>query len=231
MFGLHYFLPLYFQGVKGFSAVMSGVGLMAIAATLVPMTIVTGVLLTRLGSFRWALWIGWAITTLSTGLLILWDQNTATSRWVPIALVLGIGHGMILTAVIFCVQAYAKDHKDGEAAGMYSFIRTLGMCVGVATAGTFFQNRLASHLAALGLPGRITHDAADFALLMKKLPDSSQKDQLIQAYSHTFQDLYVLCTALSGLAGILSVVIQHASMDRELESEHVIERKGERDST
>lgn len=227
MFGLHYFLPLYFQGVKGFSAVMSGVGLMAIAATLVPMTIITGLLLTKLGSFRWALWIGWTITTLSTGLLILWDQNTATSRWVPIALVLGIGHGMILTAVIFCVQAHAKNHNDGEAAGMYSFIRTLGMCVGVATAGTFFQNRLASHLAALGLPERITHDAADFALLMKKLPDTPQKDVFVQAYSQAFQDLYVLCTALSGLAGILSAVIQHASMDRELGSEHVMERKGE----
>lgn len=197
---------------------------MIIAATLVPLTMVTGILLTKFGSFRWALWIGWAITTLSTGLLILWEQNTASSRWVPICLVLGIGHGMILTAVIFCVQAYAKDQEDGEAAGMYSFIRTLGMCIGVAAAGSFFQNRLASHLQSLGLSGLSTHDAADFALLMKNLPDGSQKDSLVEAYSQAFKDLYVLCTAISGLAGILSAVLKHASMDRELDSEHILER-------
>ncbi|KAH7303144.1 hypothetical protein B0I35DRAFT_485423 [Stachybotrys elegans] len=34
-------------------------------------------------NYRYPIWIGWGLTTVGSGLTILWDVNTTTSLWAP----------------------------------------------------------------------------------------------------------------------------------------------------
>ncbi|KKK14099.1 hypothetical protein P175DRAFT_0429252 [Aspergillus ochraceoroseus IBT 24754] len=223
MMALLYFIPLNLQTVKTFDAIDSGLALMVILGIMLPTSVVTGVLLTRLGHYRWAIWTGWVLSTTAVGLLALLDRHTQASRWVLIFLCLGIGQGLVLTALNFAVQALAKDNKEASAAGMYTFMRTLGMCIGVAVAGTFFQNRLAYELGLRGLPAEVSKEAAGFALKLHDGTMSSAVQSLfIQAFREAFRDLWLFFCGVAALCLLLSLMIQHSSLDRTLQSEHAL---------
>jgi hypothetical protein len=223
MLGCLYFIPLLMQITKGMDAIQSGLALMIILGILLPSSVVSGLLFTRLGCYRWAIWSGWALVALATGLMSLIDQYMPARHWAFIFLTLGIGNGFVLTSLNFAIQAHAADSHNGTAAGMYTFFRSLGMCLGVAVAGTFFQNRLRGHLVERLLPGSVANSAPEFALkLWQSGWDPTEKESYIIAFTHSFKDLWLFFMAVAILALVLSLLIQHATLDRELHSDHTL---------
>jgi hypothetical protein len=217
-----YYIPLFLETIKNLSPTLAGVGMMPITCALVPVSVIVGALITRLGRFRWAIWTGWTFTITATGLLILLDQKITTASWVVLFVFVGLGHGLVLMSLNFCIQALADTRDVGYAAAMYTFLRTFGMCIGVAIGGTVFQNRLAAHLAQLKLPTEVAKNAEAFVSTLKSLPlQSSQRMAFTLAYSSSFKNMFEVLVGIASLGGILSLFIGHASMDKPLESEHV----------
>jgi Major Facilitator Superfamily len=220
-----YYIPLFLETVKNLSPTLAGVGMIPITCALVPVSVIVGAMITRLGRFRWAIWTGWAFTITATGLLILLDQKIKTASWVILFIFVGLGHGLVLMSLNFCIQALADSRDVGYAAAMYTFLRTFGMCIGVAIGGTVFQNRLASHLADLKLPTEVAKNAEAFVSTLKSLPlQSTQRMAYTAAYGSSFKNMFEVLVGIASLGGILSLFIGHASMDKPLDSEHVFKR-------
>ncbi|KAJ5081198.1 major facilitator superfamily domain-containing protein [Penicillium angulare] len=226
MLGLLYFIPLFMQTAKSMDAIQSGLSLMVILGILLPSSIISGILLTRFGHYRWAIWSGWILITLAIGLMVLMDQYMPAHHWAFIFLALGVGHGLVLTSLNFAIQALAVNSRDGTAAGMYTFCRSLGMCIGVAVAGTFFQNRLRSHLTDRHLDASVANNAPGFALKLREPGwNSVEKQSYILAFTRSFKDLWLFFMAVSALSLAMSLLIQHATLDRTLDSEHTIKNR------
>lgn len=85
--------------------------------------------------------------------------DTRIHTWVLVFIVFGLGHGLILISLNFSVQAMADTQNVAYAAAMYTFTRTLGVCIGVAVADIMFQNELRKQLGDLRLPIGIANDA------------------------------------------------------------------------
>ncbi|PWY80789.1 MFS general substrate transporter [Aspergillus sclerotioniger CBS 115572] len=220
---LLYFIPLFMQIVKGFDAVGSGLALMVVLGVMLPGSMAAGIMMTRLVRHHWAVWTGWTCSILATGSMTLLKQHTSASRWVFIFLTLGVGQGLSLTSLNFAVQALARDNRDTSAAGMYTFMRTLGMCIAVATGGTFFENRAAYQLGQDNLLVSVAKAAAQFALELREPGFSSAlKTRYILAFTEAFKQLWFFFMAISALALVLSLFIHHSSLDRTLESEHTL---------
>lgn len=90
---LLYYQPLYFQGVRGFSPVISGVALFPATFTVAPSAIITGIVISKRGSYRWAVWGGWALTTLGVGFMCAIDQDSQMVQVVLTDLCAGVGLG------------------------------------------------------------------------------------------------------------------------------------------
>ncbi|KAI4246912.1 MAG: hypothetical protein L6R42_009760, partial [Xanthoria sp. 1 TBL-2021] len=86
LWSILYYLPLYYEAVKGFSPIISGVALFPETFTVAPASVVVGILITVTGRYRWAIWAGWVLTVLGTGLLCLLDVDTSTVAWIFINL-------------------------------------------------------------------------------------------------------------------------------------------------
>ena len=226
MFCELYYIPFYLESVKNYSPTITGVALIPITGALLPVSVVIGRLLTRFGRFRWAIWLGWAVIITGTGFLILLDVNIAVHAWVLIFVVVGVGHGLILMSLNFSVQAMASTRNVAYAAAMYTFTRTFGMCLGVAVGGAVFQNELKKRLGDSHLQTSVANDAEGFIASLKTFPQSSPEYQsYILAYADSFQTVFVVLTAIAGLGGLLNLFIKEYTMDKELDSEHVL-RKG-----
>ena len=225
MFSHLYYLPIYLQSAQSYGPLLSGVGLVPIIGGLIPTAVIVGSLITKHGSYRWAIWSGWATIIISTGLLIILSDSTPTYGWILIFLTIGPSHGLVLTSLNFALQALAAERDGAYAAAMYTFMRTFGMCLGVAIGGTVFQNRLLAHLGARGLDEHVAKDAEAFILVMNAKPGEMGMDAYRGAYVEAFRNLFQVLLGIAVLAGLLSVFVKHASMDRALDSEHVLDEQ------
>jgi len=219
LFSALYYIPFYCMSVRDASPTRAGIDIFPALFMLLPGSIVVAALTTRLGRFRWAIWIGWALTTLGTGLLLLLDLHT---KYVVLAVVLGIfgvGSGMVLTSVNVGIQAISKVEDAAMAASMYGFMRSLGMPLGVAISGTIFQNAMSSKLSSYGLPQAIAHDSERYIYVLRSMAhDDPQRIAVLESYLHGFRAVFVLMTCVSASAFVISLCIKKFSMDKKLQS-------------
>ena len=99
------------------------------------------------------------------------------------------------------------------------------MCLGVAIGGTVFQNVLAQKLAEGGLPVGIAQNAEGFVPQMRALPQGPYRDDLLSAYAQSFRTVFATLTGISGLSAVVSLLLTHHPMDKQLDSEHVLRKE------
>lgn len=182
-----YYMSFYFTAATLASPFDTGVKLLPAVVLVLPGSVIVSILITRLGCYRCATWIGWAITTIGYGLPILLDEHTSSAVHCTALSVLGLGLGMILSSVNFATQAsVVNDTDSGCAVALYAFIHTLGMTLGVAIGGTIFQNLMKQKLRGLGLDEAIAKNAEGFVKeTLRSLPTNT-----LIAYER-FESLYL----------------------------------------
>lgn len=226
-----YSISLYLQACRGLTPTLTGVGILGLNFALLTVSVVSGRLITKSGRYRWAIWAGWAIIVASSAVMIALDASTPTYGWVLLFVPVGLGHGLVLISLNFSIQALAKERDGAYAAGMYTFARTFGMCLGVAVGGTVLHNTLLRHLRDAGLDENIAHNAEGFIFTLN---DPNQlilgKNDIRAAYASAFRNVFEVLTAIAILGGLLSLLITQVTLDRALESEHVFEDKMEKTS-
>ncbi|OQE31348.1 hypothetical protein PENSTE_c001G07313 [Penicillium steckii] len=141
-----YFLPLYYEAVKGFKPIMSGIALFPETFTVAPSGVIVGLLISRTGRYYWAVCTGWCLSTVGMGLLCLLKANTGTVTWIFLNLVPGVGIGMVLPSVALAVQASATSENLAIAVATSTSFRGFGQSIGVAIGGVIFQNQMKSNL-------------------------------------------------------------------------------------
>ncbi|ORY59659.1 major facilitator superfamily transporter [Pseudomassariella vexata] len=224
IYGQLYYGPFYFLSVKGFRPVHTGIALFPVMFTLVPGSIVTGAIVTRCNNYRWAIWIGWTLTAIASGLMILWDVDTPTAQWAITMIILGFGHGAILNAQNFAAQAMCRPGEEGSAAAMYGFVRQFGTALGVGIGGSTFQNVMATKLSSEGLPKSIAHNSEAFVPILVTLSDdSTEKKAILDAYVSGFRGVYGVYVAIAGIAFFISLFIKHHDMNKVIDTEHKLQ--------
>ncbi|CAI7677678.1 unnamed protein product [Penicillium manginii] len=203
-----YFLPLYYEAVKGFEPIMSGVALFPETFTLAPSAIVIGFIISKTGQYYWAICIGWGLSTLGAGLMYLLSADTSTAEWVCINLVPGIGIGMVLPSVALAVQASATAENLAIAVAMSTFFRGFGQSIGVAIGGVIFQNRMKSNLltypALRAVADKYSGEAASAVQLIRLMENGPMKNDLREAYANSLKVVWAFCCVISGVIFVIS---------------------------
>jgi fucose permease len=203
---------------------------MVVNLTLFPSGIITGILITRFGTFLWAIRLGLVIATLGNGLLLLLDRTKPIVVTVFILLVHAFGQGFLLTALNIASQAMGKNRNSAYAVTMFMFMRTFGMCLGVAIGGTVFGNVLLRALQKRSVPHAvdISQNSEAFVEALKHMSTGPAKDAIVDSYVEGFHGLFYLLIGLSGLLVVLSLFIKEKTLDKKLDSDHKLMKKEER---
>ncbi|KAL4863324.1 hypothetical protein BDV12DRAFT_206663 [Aspergillus spectabilis] len=211
-----YYFVLYLNAVKRLSPIMSGVALLAATASLIPASVISGILVTKSGQLRWFIVAGWVLTILATGLLSLCDRQTPVIKWAWFLIITGAGHGILVVGHVYAAQANTTPKDATNATAFCCFSRSIGFCTGVAVGGSIFQNMLSVKLQEKGMSGSIATDAVTYAGTLRSLPASDPKTIiLIQVFSDSFQVLSLALTGIGAIGGILSFMVpRHVSGPR-----------------
>lgn len=94
MLGTAYWLPVYFQAVKGVSAIMSGVYYLPSVLPQVLAGAVSGKLVTKVGYVPPFSITAGVLASVGCGLLALLQPGTGPAMWVSFQIIAGIGRGL-----------------------------------------------------------------------------------------------------------------------------------------
>ncbi|GGJ00174.1 MFS transporter [Alicyclobacillus cellulosilyticus] len=147
LIGITAYLPMWIQGILGFSATNSGL-------TLLPMSIawpigstLAGRFMYRIGSKTTAV-IGGVLITLGAAWLSRAEVDAPAWWFTAIMVVVGLGMGYCTTPITVLVQAAVGWNLRGAATASSTFVRSLGQTIGVAVYGTYFNQALTRYAEA-----------------------------------------------------------------------------------
>lgn len=233
VYGSLYFLPLYFEAAKGYNPILSGVALFPATLTVAPVSIISGIIISKTGDFRVLTWIGWVATTLGCGVMYMLDANSSVAQWVFLTLCMGIGLGFLYTSLAFVNQSASDDSSMAFAVSLFIFARLLGQCLGVAICGAIFQNQMLIKLSAIPEFAAdavvYSRDAQSLVVTISTMADGGRKTQLVDVYADSLKAVWATMCGLAGAALLLSFFMKYRSLDRELTTDQGLIEAGKRD--
>jgi EmrB/QacA subfamily drug resistance transporter len=158
-FGAIVFLPRWFQVVEGFSPTDSGLAALPLVVGLIGSSIVSGIVVSRTGHYKWLLVGAIAVMGVAVGLMTQLTKDTPLEvvwLWMFLA---GLGVGPTFSVFTIVIQNAVPFHELGVATSNLTFFRQIGGTVALAFVGTIFgtafEEQLGPQLEAAGVPPQL----------------------------------------------------------------------------
>ncbi|MGE5673960.1 MAG: MDR family MFS transporter [Mycobacterium leprae] len=162
MTGTAVYLPLWAQGVQGFSATRSGASLLWLSVGWPVASVIGGRFIMKLG-IKPAAILGLALNTLAAVGLVILGRTLHEIPEVALALVtfvIGSGMGFSMLAFTLAIQGSVQWQQRGVATASLQFTRTLGGLIWVSAMGGAMNLSLMHGLKAVGAAGASSLAAA-----------------------------------------------------------------------
>lgn len=141
-----YYLPIWFQSIKGVSATTSGIYCLPLILALVIMSLVGGVGVTVFGYYT-PFFIGSTILmSIGAGLLTTFTVDTPSSKWIGYQIIYGFGVGLAIQTPLIAVQTVLPLEDVPVGTALIIFTQTFGGALFVSVAQNVFTNRLLTGL-------------------------------------------------------------------------------------
>ena len=155
-FGAIVFLPRWFQVVEGFSPTDSGLAALPLMVGLIASSIVSGLIVSRTGRYKWLLVGSIVVMGVATLLMTQLTKDTPVPvvwLWMFIA---GLGVGPTFSVFTIVIQNAVPFRQLGVATSNLTFFRQIGGTIALAFVGTIFgtsfKDNLAPQMVAAGVP-------------------------------------------------------------------------------
>ena len=116
---------MYFQASLGVSAIRSSIYGFALALTIPPFGILTGLSVQIINRYRPQNYIGWCLTIAGFGVLTILDSNSNKARYICAQFVLAAGIGMVWISTQFPILAPLPYSNNAQALAFFTFVRAM----------------------------------------------------------------------------------------------------------
>ncbi|KAL9583274.1 MAG: hypothetical protein Q9212_002797 [Teloschistes hypoglaucus] len=145
-FLLIYYLPIWFQAVKGVSATQSGVQNLPLIMAHVISALLAGGLITLTGYYTPFMLISSVLVSLGTGFLTTFNPSTGHSKWIGYQALFGLGSGLGMNQPLMAAQTVLPLDDVSIGTALVIFAQTLGGAIFVSAAENIFTNNLLTNL-------------------------------------------------------------------------------------
>lgn len=184
-----YYLPLYFQAIKGVSAVHSGISLLPLVMSLVVASILAGALTAKTGYYVPQL-IGCSIIiSIGAGLLTTLKVGTNHQHWIAYQFLYGFGLGMGMQQAGMAAQTCLNNKDVMTGVSIMFFFQGLGGSVFITVAQTIFTHGLVKYLGSTtGVSiQQIVHTGATE---LRGLVPEAMLGEVLVAYNRALSDTF-----------------------------------------
>jgi MFS family permease len=191
-----YYLPIWFQAIKGVSAVNSGIMLLPLSLSMVAASMLTGVAVSKTGYYTPFMIAGSCLLSIGAGLLTTLQLDTEQAKWVGYQFLYGFGMGMTFQAPNLAAQTVLPMKDVSIGVSLMFFTQLLGGAIFISVGQNVLNNELLKRLT--GLPGFNPSMVEDTGAtnLITSLP-ADLRQPVLTAYNGALRVVFIvgLCLA------------------------------------
>ncbi|KAE8360400.1 MFS transporter [Aspergillus caelatus] len=211
---LIYYLPIWFQAIKGDSPDQSGIHNLPTVLSVVIFAIVSGLGVSLVGYYSPFMIAGSIIMAVGAGLFLTFKVETPTSMWFGFQVVFGAGAGIGMELANIAVQTVLPEKDVSVGTSLVVFARSLGGAIFVSVGQNIFGNHIVTEMRAqvpeLDPSIVLQSGATDLSRTVTQAI-SGQADtvvaQVLEIYNNAIVQTFVLalalaCVAITGAMGV-----------------------------
>ncbi|KAF2663105.1 MFS general substrate transporter [Microthyrium microscopicum] len=211
-FVMMFYLPIWFQAIKGASAVKSGIMSLPFILGMVIFSIIAGGVITTTGYYTPFMYLSAVLIPIGAGLLSTLQPDSGHAKWIGYQAIFGFGTGAGFQQPLLAAQACLPlaDIPIGTAIMMFSQI--LGGAIIASVGQNVFTNQLVQNLikSVPGINPSIVL-AAGATELKRDVPSQFYNDVLI-AYNKAIDQTFYVSVAMGALCAFPLIFVQWKSV-------------------
>ncbi|KAF9911200.1 hypothetical protein EC991_004424 [Linnemannia zychae] len=208
-----FYMPLYFQIVRQESATTAGLEMLPLVAGMLISSITSGNMITRWGHYRPFIWLGFTLSTTGIGLLTLLKVDSGRGPQIGFMLMIGLGLGMSIQNIMVAIQSAVTMKDIAVATANTTFFRTVGSVMGVAIAGTVFNNGVHKHLQPIIDINPAVRAVISNSYLAPSFGAEVER-QILEGYMMALRSAFTVSIPLMGAGFLSSLFIEHHKLRR-----------------
>lgn len=211
-----YFVPVWFQAIKGISALDSGIHLLPMVLPLVFASIATGGLTSKIGYYTPFMILGSILLTIGAGMLNTLEVDSGESKWIGYQVIFGLGLGCLMQGPNLAAQTVLPTVDIPMGTSLILFSQLLGGAVFIAVAQNVFSNQLLQRLSKIdGFdPALLLTDGA--TTLISKLPDAIRPTVLFE-YNESLRKVFQVGLIVSAISFLGSISMEWKSVKKHVQ--------------
>lgn len=211
-FVMVYYLPIWFQAVKGVSATKSGIMNLPAILGLVIVSMLAGGLVTYSGYYTPFMLLSSVLTAVGAGLLATFETDTGSSKWIGYQFIFGAGVGFGMQQTLIAVQTVlpADDVPIGTATMMFS--QTLGGALFISVGQNVFTNQLIKNLHTVAPDLDTSFVLTVGATELKKEIEERFLAGVLTAYNLALTQTFYVSVATAAISIIGAAFVEWKSM-------------------
>ncbi|MCJ1458965.1 hypothetical protein MMC28_009342 [Mycoblastus sanguinarius] len=208
-----YFLPIWFQAIKGASAVKSGVMILPMVIDMMITSISAGILTKKIGYYApWMIACS-VLMPIGAGLISTFTPTSGHPQWIGYQALFGLGLGLGQQQASVAAQTILARKDVPTGVSLMMFCQTLGGAVFLSVGNNLFDAKLASGLAIISgidIGAVVSTGATD----LREMVPAGLLPQVLKAYNAALQDTFYLMTALACTTVIGALAMQWKSVKK-----------------
>ena len=210
-----YFIPIYFQAVKGVSAQESGIRTIPLVLSLVAGSIVSGVATGKIGYYTQFAYISAAVMPIGAGLISTWRVDTGHAEWIGFQVLYGFALGLGMQQAQLAAQTVLERADVPTGMALIVFMQTLGGAVFLSVG----QNVLTSHLVS-GMSGLV--GGLDPAVVvntgatdLRGLVSAEQLPAVLEVYNEALRQVFLVSMGLASVTILGALGLEWKSVKKD----------------
>lgn len=144
-----YYISMWFQAIKGDSAVQSGISTIPLILSLVVASISSGIVVSRVGYYNPPILLSVVLTSVGAGIFTLFKTDTAHPMWIGIQVLFGFGLGLGMQQPNIAAQNVLAKKDAPTGISVVFFGQGIGGTLSVAIGQNVLDNKLIAGLSSV----------------------------------------------------------------------------------
>ncbi|KAF2967232.1 hypothetical protein GQX73_g6330 [Xylaria multiplex] len=212
------YLPVWFQALRGNSALSSGILLTPLISGYVVSSVIAGGLTSAIGYYNPGMIIGSILAVTGSALLTTLDLNSGTGRIVGYQLLYGFGVGFGFGQPSYIAQTVLAPDDVPIGVTLITLLQNLSASIFVAVAQSIFQGELRRRLSSTSPDGNLPTISGSGASDFISLFPSSAQPMVRESYSKSLLLTLYISLTLSAASSIGAIFTRWGSMRGSIEN-------------
>ncbi|RMY60272.1 hypothetical protein D0865_01623 [Hortaea werneckii] len=202
MLTLVYWIPTWFQAIKGTSAVESGINTIPLVLSLVVASILAGQAVGRIGYYTPFAIASAIFMPIGAGLVTTWTVQTGSPKWIGFQILFGFGVGLGMQQATMAAQTVLRKQDVPTGVALLFFAQQLGGAIFVSVGQNVLNSELVSGIVRLVpdlSPERILNTGATE---LRRIVPANDLQGVLVAYNSALRQVFVVATAMACLTAL-----------------------------